>query len=106
MAGGAFPPAIARGLDKASRHRVAAHVRRQKLLPAKIGVAAKNDGLELDVSRRDRDVLRARPSQLQVDRPRGAALSVRSGDLDAVRRDQRAGGAALQATRRGQAETE
>src|SRR2546430_15888018 len=106
MPSGAFPPAIARRLDKASGNKVGTHVRRQKLLSAKIGVAAKNDRLELDVSRRNRYVLSGRPSQLQVDRPGSAAFRVRPGDLEAVRRDQRAGGSALQAARRGPAETE
>src|SRR6266550_5779129 len=81
-------------------------MRRQKLLPTKIGIVAKDDRLELDISRRYRHVLGVRAAQLQVDRPLVAAFAIRAGDLEAVGRDQRAGGAALQAARRGQAETE
>ena len=106
VAGRSLPPAISGRLHKAARNNVAAHVRRQKLLPPKIGIVANDDRFELDISLRNRHVLGAAAAQLQIDRPLVAAFAIQAGNLEAVGRDQRAGGAALQAARRGEAETE
>ena len=77
LAGRPLPPAITRRPDKASRKEIIAHVGRQELLPAKIGiVVAQDDRLELHVGRRGYHVRSARPAHLQVDRPVVGSLRV------------------------------